>query len=106
MRVLLSAIGSSGDVEPFLALAQGLIAAGHRPLLATAEIFASRASALGVPFVRIGPDWDEAHIQRHFAEVLARRSPLRQLAMITNELAELQLPEVEKLQLGQLVGDH
>jgi sterol 3beta-glucosyltransferase len=97
MHVLLSALGSSGDVEPFLALAQGLIAAGHRPLLATAEKFAQRASALGVPFVRIGPDWDEAHVRQHFAEVLARRNPLRQLAMVTNELAELQLPEVENL---------
>jgi sterol 3beta-glucosyltransferase len=94
MRVLLSAVGSSGDVEPFFALAQGLIAAGHRPLLASVDKFAARAEALGVPFVRLGPDWHEEQVQEHFAQVLAARSPLTQLALVAKRLAEQQLPEV------------
>src|ERR1700755_3355777 len=94
MRILLSAVGSSGDVEPFLALAQRLIAAGHQPVLATADIFAARAAALSIPFVRLGPDWDEADAQQRFERVLAKRSPLAQLAMIVQMLAEFQLPEI------------
>jgi UDP:flavonoid glycosyltransferase YjiC (YdhE family) len=94
MRVLLSPLGSSGDVEPFLALAQGLIVAGHAPLLATSENFAARAATFGVPFHRLGPDWDAREAQDHFARVLAQRSPIANLALVTNKLAELQLPEV------------
>jgi sterol 3beta-glucosyltransferase len=97
MRVLLSALGSSGDVEPFIALAQGLIAAGHEPLLATGEVFAERAATLGIPFKGLGPSWDEDDAQEHFARLLAQRSPIANLALVTNKLAQLQLPEVHTL---------
>lgn len=35
MRILIPAIGSRGDVQPYINLAQGLAAAGHLPVLAT-----------------------------------------------------------------------
>ncbi|GAB2964077.1 glycosyltransferase [Nonomuraea fastidiosa] len=50
MRALLLAVGSRGDVQPFLALAVGLRAAGHRPLLAAPRRFAPLAAARGVEF--------------------------------------------------------
>ncbi|MFI9591290.1 glycosyltransferase [Nonomuraea sp. NPDC052265] len=40
MRPLLITVGSRGDVQPYLALARGLLAAGHRPLLAAPRRFA------------------------------------------------------------------
>jgi sterol 3beta-glucosyltransferase len=97
VRLLLSALGSDGDVEPFMALAQRLLAAGHRPLLATNDRFEARATALGIPFVRVGPSWDEALAQQHFTRLLAEPSPLRQLTMVTQMLAELQLPAIPEL---------
>lgn len=98
MRVLLSALGSSGDVEPFIALAQGLIAAGHEPLLATGHMFAERAASLGIPFRGLGPDGDvKAELQAQFARILARKRPIEHLVMVTNTLAEMQLPEVPVL---------
>ncbi|MFG1693944.1 glycosyltransferase [Nonomuraea sp. NPDC049309] len=50
MRPLLITVGSRGDVQPFLALAAGLRAAGHRPLLAAPRRFAPLAAARGVEF--------------------------------------------------------
>jgi sterol 3beta-glucosyltransferase len=97
MRVLLTPVGSDGDIEPFFALAQRLLAAGHEPLLATSDRFARRAAALGLPFQRVGPTWDEDFVRRHFSEVMALRSPLRQLALITRTLAELQCDLVPEL---------
>lgn len=49
-RLLLCTYGSRGDVEPFIALAKGLQAAGHQVLLATSERFCDFAQEHGVPF--------------------------------------------------------
>ena len=35
MHILIPAIGSRGDVQPYINLAQGLLAAGHQPVIAT-----------------------------------------------------------------------
>lgn len=40
MKILILTIGSRGDVQPYVALGQGLQAAGHRVRLCTGEMFA------------------------------------------------------------------
>jgi sterol 3beta-glucosyltransferase len=50
MRVLLLVHGSRGDVQPFLALAQGMAAHGWRPLLAAPARFAAQAAEHEVAF--------------------------------------------------------
>lgn len=47
-RIIIFAAGTEGDVRPFLALGQGLAAAGHEVVLATGEDSAARARALGL----------------------------------------------------------
>jgi UDP:flavonoid glycosyltransferase YjiC (YdhE family) len=50
MRIAIMAMGSRGDVQPYLALGQGLKAAGHQVRLATHENFAALVSSYGVEF--------------------------------------------------------
>ncbi len=50
MRVFLSTVGTRGDVEPYLALAQGLQRNGHDVVLSSARRFAAVADAHGVPY--------------------------------------------------------
>jgi sterol 3beta-glucosyltransferase len=50
MRVLVLAYGTRGDVQPMVALAAALRAAGHDPLLAAPASFAALAEPHGVPF--------------------------------------------------------
>jgi sterol 3beta-glucosyltransferase len=50
MRVAIQTLGSRGDVQPYLALALGLIARGHHAQLAAPEQFSEEAGAYGVPF--------------------------------------------------------
>ena len=50
LRVLLCTYGSRGDVEPFVALARGLLAEGHDVLLATSERFRGFVEGHRVPF--------------------------------------------------------
>jgi len=55
MRVLLSTIGSRGDVQPLVALALELRAQGHESRLCAPPDFRDLAETHGVPFVAVGP---------------------------------------------------
>jgi len=56
MRIIIPTIGSRGDVQPFIALAQGLVQAGHAVTLASHPVMKALVESHGVPFAPIGPD--------------------------------------------------
>ena len=56
MKILISSIGSRGDVQPILALALELQALGHEPRLCVAPNFKDWIEARGIPCIPIGPD--------------------------------------------------
>lgn len=56
MRTLLTGFGSTGDIEPFLALGSELQRHGHTPTLALVPHFRARVEQLGLDFIPIGPD--------------------------------------------------
>ncbi|MGD9001793.1 MAG: glycosyltransferase [Anaerolineae bacterium] len=60
MRVAIPTIGSRGDVQPFIALAQGLTRAGHTVTLASHPLMRPLVQSHGVAFLPIGPDIDLA----------------------------------------------
>ena len=60
MRIVIPTIGSRGDVQPFIALAQGLGRAGHAVMLATHPVMKTLVETHGVTFAPIGPDFDFA----------------------------------------------
>lgn len=49
MKIFLSAMGTHGDIQPFVALGRGLLAAGHEVALCTAEGFRPFIEEHGVP---------------------------------------------------------
>lgn len=58
-RIILATMGSYGDLFPYLALAQGLQARGHSPVLATTPFYADKVAAAGVEFAPMRPDVTE-----------------------------------------------
>jgi len=67
MKLLLSSIGSRGDVQPLLALALELRALGHTPVVCVAPNFQPWIESFGIDFVPIGPDleaWSRAAAAR------------------------------------------
>src|SRR5262245_48373547 len=52
--ILLCAIGSAGDVNPFLAIGQELVNRGFRVFLITSAYFEARARAVGLEFFPLG----------------------------------------------------
>ena len=59
MRITLLTYGSRGDIQPFVALADGLRAAGHQPTLAAPYRFAQFAAQYQIPFVPLPGDPEE-----------------------------------------------
>jgi vancomycin aglycone glucosyltransferase len=59
MKVLLSSIGSRGDVQPILALAVELQAHGHTSIVCAAPNFQTWMEGYGVGFFPIGPDLEK-----------------------------------------------
>ncbi|MFG1775607.1 glycosyltransferase [Micromonospora sp. NPDC049048] len=57
MRVLLSTLGSRGDVQPLVALASRLKALGLHVRLCAPPDFARWVSTFKIPFVPVGPPW-------------------------------------------------
>jgi sterol 3beta-glucosyltransferase len=56
MKVLLLTVGSTGDVLPFVALAERLCREGHQPLLAAPRLFQGLAESYRVPFAPLDLD--------------------------------------------------
>ena len=54
MKIIIATIGSRGDVQPYLNLAQGLLTAGHDVHLATNPTLGELSEAHGVPFIPVG----------------------------------------------------
>jgi rhamnosyltransferase subunit B len=54
LRILLAAVGSSGDVNPVVGLGCALKARGHEVTLATNDYFADQAAACGLGFASLG----------------------------------------------------
>jgi rhamnosyltransferase subunit B len=55
-RIVLSAFGSFGDVHPYIALALELKRRGHRPVIATSEMYREKMDAAGVELHAVRPD--------------------------------------------------
>lgn len=58
MRIVIPTIGTRGDVQPFIALAQGLGRSGHTVTLMSHPGMRSLVESHGVPFAPMGPDID------------------------------------------------
>lgn len=58
-RIVLTTIGSLGDLHPYVALARGLKARGHEPILATSGIHRARIERQGLAYFPVRPHLHE-----------------------------------------------
>ena len=57
--IVLNTFGSFGDLHPYLALALGLKARGHDPVIATSAVYGRKIQAEGIGFAPVRPDVGE-----------------------------------------------
>lgn len=55
-RIVLSTFGSFGDIHPYIAVALELKRRGHRPVIATSEIYREKTDAVGLELQPLPPD--------------------------------------------------
>lgn len=55
-KIIISTFGSLGDLHPYVAIALELKKRGHRPVLATSEIYREKTDALGLELYPVPPD--------------------------------------------------
>ena len=79
MRVLLSTIGSRGDVQPLVALALQLRALGHEAHLCVPPDFREWIEGFGIPVTPVGPEVRHAGAARPSASAPPSPEQIRQL---------------------------
>ena len=55
-RIVLATFGSYGDMHPYMAIAMELRARGHRPVIASSELYRDKIQAVGFDFVPVRPN--------------------------------------------------
>ena len=81
MKFVILATGTRGDVQPFVALAQGLRAAGHEAVLAAPGSFESFVRSHGVGFFPMGGDY-EALLESPEAQAALRGNPVKMMQVV------------------------
>lgn len=57
LRIVLTTLGSLGDLHPYIAIALELKALGHRPAIASSPYFREKIEVLGIDFFPVRPDF-------------------------------------------------
>lgn len=96
MRIVLVTFGTEGDTRPLLALARGLEAAGHDPLVISDVSGADLAHAVGVEFEALPGDM-RAQVTKGLGAWMMRTAVTNPLAM-PGFLSEVTLPWLKVLQ--------
>lgn len=71
-RIVITTVGSLGDLHPYIAIAKGLQARGHEAVVATSQCHRQKVEASGIGFRAIRPDsaWvDNPDAMRRFSDI-------------------------------------
>ena len=74
MHILISCVGSAGDVHPFIAIGTALAQRGHDVELLTSPHFRTRIEAAGLGFTPVGTEADYQRVVQQAALWHPRRS--------------------------------
>jgi sterol 3beta-glucosyltransferase len=85
MKIAICTIGSTGDIQPYLALALSLKAAGHAVCVISHPLHQPRFVGKGIEFRACGPIVPQQEINEMLDKMLTTRNPVKQLKMLMLE---------------------
>lgn len=85
LRLVLSTWGSTGDVQPFLALSERLLEEGHQVRVCTSEIYRDRFIERGVDFYAVGTPFDFNRLNQAMDAIVQIKNPLKSAILIATE---------------------
>jgi UDP:flavonoid glycosyltransferase YjiC (YdhE family) len=95
LRVVLATVGSRGDVQPMLALAQACVARGHVPLIAAPLNFETWVRSLGFDFAPLGLDMQVFLAENRDIMTGKPLKMLREMSRYFNEQIPLQAQQLK-----------
>ena len=96
-RIVVTTLGTSGDLHPFLAIALKLQAHGHDVVVATARAYRQKIERLGLGFAAVRPDW--LTVFRSALPVL-QATPARPDYLERSQLLEALWPDEEEREVA------
>ena len=85
-HITIIAPGSQGDVRPYVALGEGLLAAGCSVRVATHQNFAALVTGCGLAFYPLHGDMEALLRDQAVADALGKKNPLAQLSLMKKKL--------------------
>ena len=85
LRIVLSTWGSTGDIQPFLALSERLLKLGHEVRVCTSEIYRDRFAERGIDFYPVGAPFDLDRLDQAMDEIVQIKDPLKSAILIVKE---------------------
>ena len=85
LRIVLSTWGSTGDIQPFLALSERLSKEGHKVRVCTSEIYRDRFTERGVDFYPVGAPFDLDRLDRLMDLIFQIKNPFKSAIFIAKE---------------------
>ncbi len=70
LRIVLTTLGSLGDLHPYIAVALELKTRGHRPAIATSSLYREKVEALGIDFFPLRPEFPAPEEKREIIDRL------------------------------------
>ncbi len=89
MRITILAVGTRGDVQPYIALGLGLRAAGHDVRVAAASNFESFVRTYGLDYARLEGNFRELMGADAMQQFMARRNPVHVYREMTKLLRHI-----------------
>jgi UDP:flavonoid glycosyltransferase YjiC (YdhE family) len=80
--IALSTVGSTGDIQPFIALALELQSRGHQVRFVSHWFHQERVESYGITFEGCGPQVGLSDLNNLLEEMISTRNPLRQLQLL------------------------
>lgn len=85
--IALCTVGTTGDVEPYLALGRALAARGHRVRVLSHRLHAPRFEAAGLDFRPVAAEIDRGELNRVLDQICEEeRDPLRQFTRLVHDV--------------------
>lgn len=85
MKIAICTVGSTGDIQPYLALAVSLREAGHSLKIISHPFHQARFEQFGFEFAPCGPVVTQQELNEMLDKMLATRNPVKQLEMLMLE---------------------
>ena len=85
LRIVLSTWGTTGDVQPFLALSDRLLKVGHEVRVCTSEIYREQFAKRGIDFYPVGVSFDPDRLNQRMDAIVQIKNPLKSAIFIVRE---------------------